>query len=243
MSDSPDSPRAKFVAYYRVSTARQGQSGLGLEAQRSAVIALAASRRAEIVGEYTEVQSGTSTARRSELRKALDQARRDGAVLVVARLDRLARDAAFVLGLREANVEFMACDFPEANRLVVTILAAVAEYEAKLCSERTRAGLAAAKARGVVLGGARPHAADQIKRMHKATRDAARARRKPLVPIVRAAFEFADENASRAAQMLNAGGTPTPSGRGQWHANSVIGFLAHDDAPPTRPPTIREDQP
>ena len=221
----------RWVAYYRVSTDRQGRSGLGLDAQRAAVAASALVHGARIVGEHTEVQSGTigRLTKRHELRKALDQARSEKAILVVARLDRLARDAGFVLGLREAGVEFMACDFPQANRLIVTILAAVAEYEAKICSERTIAGLQAAKARGRQLGGARRHAPGQIKAMHQATSDAARSRRRPLAPLVQAGLDFADGNASKAAVMLNNAGTPTPSGRGRWHSATVISFIRHGD--------------
>lgn len=142
-----------IIAYLRVSTDRQGRSGLGLEAQRQAVKTLAASRNATIVAEFVEVESGRKSAR-PELAKALAAAK--GCTLVVAKLDRLARNVAFISKLMESAVDFIACDMPSANRLVLHIMAAVAEEEARLISQRTKDALAAAKARGKLLGSARP---------------------------------------------------------------------------------------
>jgi hypothetical protein len=144
-----------LVSYLRVSTKKQGQSGLGLEAQRAAVAEYAAREGKKVVAEYVEVESGKKAAR-PELAKALNHCRAAKACLVVAKLDRLARNVAFLSGLMEAGVDFVACDNPTANRLTVHILAAVAEQEAKAISERTRVALAAAKERGVKLGSARP---------------------------------------------------------------------------------------
>jgi DNA invertase Pin-like site-specific DNA recombinase len=144
----------KLVTYTRVSTQRQGQSGLGLEAQDAAIKAYAASVGGEVVGHYTEVESG-KWADRPELAKAVAHAKRAKARLVIAKLDRLAPNVAFVSALMESGVDFVACDNPHANRLTVHILAAVAEDEARRISERTKAALAAAKARGVKLGSAR----------------------------------------------------------------------------------------
>lgn len=155
----------ELVAYYRVSTERQGQSGLGLEAQRAKVAALAAERRAVVVAEFVEVESGRK-ADRPELAAALAEARRRGAAVAVAKLDRLARDAELVLRLsREAAANGMAgflfCDLPDvdattsAGRLILSVMASVAEFESRRISERTREALAAAKARGVKLGGLR----------------------------------------------------------------------------------------
>jgi DNA invertase Pin-like site-specific DNA recombinase len=144
-----------LVAYLRVSTKKQGQSGLGLEAQRTAVADYAAKEGCKVVAEYVEVESGKKAAR-PELAKALNHCRAAKAVLVVAKLDRLARNVAFLSGLMEAGVDFVACDNPTANKFTVHILAAVAEQEAKAISERTRVALAAAKKRGVKLGSARP---------------------------------------------------------------------------------------
>ena len=132
-----------FVAYYRVSTDRQGVSGLGLEAQRRAVADFAAGRGG-ILAEFTEVESGRKNDR-PELRAALAACQRERAILVIAKLDRLARNVAFIAGLMESGVEFVAVDMPQANRLTIHILAAVAEHEREMISQRTRAALQAAK--------------------------------------------------------------------------------------------------
>lgn len=140
----------KFIAYFRVSTDRQGRSGLGLEAQRSTVTGYAAGR-GEILGEFTEIESGRKVDR-PQLEAALELAARHPATLIIARLDRLARNVAFIANLMDSRVDFVACDMPEANRLTLHILAAVAEHERDMISQRTKAALAAAKARGTRLG-------------------------------------------------------------------------------------------
>ena len=145
----------KIVSYVRVSTKNQGSSGLGLEAQRTAVEAYAKQQRAKVLAEYREVETGKRKDR-PELEKALAHCRRSKAVLVVAKLDRLARNVAFTSALMDSGVDFVCCDNPTANRLTIHILAAVAEHEAEAISERTRDALAAAKARGVKLGSDRP---------------------------------------------------------------------------------------
>src|SRR5713101_1321482 len=140
-----------FVAYLRVSTARQGQSGLGLEAQRAAVEAFARQHGGAIVASYVEVETGKRSDR-PELAKALGMARKGKATLLIAKLDRLARNVAFIANLMDSGVDFLACDQPFASRLTLHILAAVAEDEARRISERTKAALQAAKARGRKLG-------------------------------------------------------------------------------------------
>jgi DNA invertase Pin-like site-specific DNA recombinase len=145
----------KLVAYYRVSTERQGQSGLGLEAQVAAVEGYARASGASVLRSYREVESGKRNDR-PELQKALADCKRSRARLVIAKLDRLARNVAFTATLMDGTVDFVACDNPHANRLTIHILAAVAEDEARRISERTRAALAALKARGGRLGAARP---------------------------------------------------------------------------------------
>lgn len=152
----------KFVTYLRVSTERQGQSGLGLEAQRTA-IATYVLGRGEVVAEFVEVESG-KRADRPELARALAEAKRSGAVLLIAKLDRLARNVAFIANLLESGVKVTAADMPEANRFVLHVLAAVAEQEGRVISERTKAALAAAKVRGVKLGWSIPDRAFEQRR-------------------------------------------------------------------------------
>jgi DNA invertase Pin-like site-specific DNA recombinase len=146
---------AGIIAYFRVSTKRQGESGLGLEGQAAAVEAFAKQTGKPIVARYVEVESGRKSDR-PELARALAHARRNKGTLAVAKLDRLARDVEFLARVMNADADFVACDNPAANRLTLHILAAVAEAEAKAISERTIAALAAAKRRGAKLGSARP---------------------------------------------------------------------------------------
>src|SRR6516164_8225373 len=141
----------KFVAYFRVSTDRQGKSGLGLEAQRETVMNYLNGGRWTLVGEFTEVESG-KRADRPELEKALAACKKQKAKLVIATLDRLSRNLAFIATLMESGVEFVAVDNPHANKLTVHILAAVAQHEREMIAQRTKAALAAAKKRGQVLG-------------------------------------------------------------------------------------------
>src|SRR5580693_3236845 len=141
----------EFVSYLRVSTARQGVSGLGLEAQRESVASYLNGGRWTLVREVVEIESGTRNDRPA-IAEALRLCRLHRATLIIAKLDRLARNVHFISSLMEAGVEFVAVDFPQANRLTVHILAAVAEHEASMISARTKAALQAAKARGVQLG-------------------------------------------------------------------------------------------
>ena len=143
--------KGNFVAYYRVSTAKQGESGLGLEAQQKAVRDYLDGGRWSIVAEFTEIESG-SKSDRPELAKAFAACRARRATLVISKLDRLSRDAHFLLGLQKAGVKFVAADMPEANEMVVGIMALVAQAERRMISERTKAALQAAKARGIKLG-------------------------------------------------------------------------------------------
>lgn len=140
------------VAYYRVSTKKQGKSGLGLDAQKQAVHDLVTREGLSLVGEFTEVETGSGKRNRPQLQAALGACQERDAVLLIAKLDRLARNVHFLTGLMESGVRFRACDLPEADSFTVHILAAVAQREAELISQRTRAALAAAKRRGVRLG-------------------------------------------------------------------------------------------
>jgi len=150
--------RCKVIGYYRVSTARQGRSGLGLEGQETAVRAYATKNGCDLLGSYTEVETGTRDAldNRPELLKALAHAKRSKAILVIAKLDRLARSVYVTAELHRSGVEFVATDNPFANRLTIQLLAAVAEDAARKISEHTKAALAAYKARGGRLGASRP---------------------------------------------------------------------------------------
>ncbi|WP_433947481.1 recombinase family protein [Brevundimonas diminuta] len=136
----------KAVAYYRVSTAAQGRSGLGLDAQKSAVDDLARQRGLALLGEFTEVESGKRNTR-PQLTAALNQAKLTGAVLVIAKLDRLSRNAAFLLALRDSGVRFIAADIPDANDLTIGVLAVIAQAEREAISRRTREALAIVKQR------------------------------------------------------------------------------------------------
>lgn len=146
----------KVVAYYRVSTQRQGESGLGLEAQRASVAAYTAAHGLEMLAEYTEVETGKrdSLENRPELRKAIAHAQRSNAVLVVAKLDRLARSVAVTSMLHQSGLEFVCCDYPSANKMTIQLMAVFAEEESRRISIRTKEALAAYKARGGKLGAA-----------------------------------------------------------------------------------------
>lgn len=146
--------KCKLIGYRRVSTQRQGMAGLGMEAQDNAINAHVVATGCVLVATYTEVESGKRSDR-PELARAIAHARRIGATLVIAKLDRLARNVHFLSGLMEAGVAFVACDMPNANNFTLHIMAAVAEQEANMISVRTRAALTVAKARGTVLGGKR----------------------------------------------------------------------------------------
>lgn len=213
----------RFVAYYRVSTDKQGKSGLGLEAQQDAVKTYLNGGAWELVAEVVEVESGKRNDR-PKLAEALALCRLHNATLIIAKLDRLARNVHFVSGLMEAGVDFTACDFPQANRLTVHILAAVAEHEAAMISTRTKAALAAAKARGTKLGGDRGNIKDHTITGAKASvavRTAnADKRVGDLLPVV-AAIKAEGKTSLRAiADELNKRGITTARG-GEWSAVQV----------------------
>lgn len=217
----------KFITYYRVSTARQGQSGLGLDAQKAAVAAYVLGVGGDVVAEFTEVESGKRSDR-PELARALAEAKRLGAVLLIAKLDRLARNVAFIANLLEAGVDVRAADMPEANRFVLHILAAVAEQEGRAISERTRAALAEAKAQGRKLGWAIPSRRDEQRRaartganIGKLNADRFAANVMPLVnELVAGGMSL-----RQVAVTLNERGVPTARG-GKWQAATVRNVLA-----------------
>lgn len=142
----------KYIAYYRVSRKEQGISGLGLSAQRSSVQKYVSSQNGIILNEYTEIETGTNKRERIEIQKAIQMAKSENAVLVIAKLDRLARNVSFVSSLMDAGIEFLAVDMPSANNFTIHIFSALAEQEAKLISSRTRLALAELRKSGVTLG-------------------------------------------------------------------------------------------
>lgn len=142
----------KFVAYYRVSKKEQGISGLGLSAQRSSVLNYVDSQEGIIVEQFTEVETGTNKRERIEIHKAIQLAKNESAILIIAKLDRLARNVNFVSSLMDAGIEFLAVDMPSANNFSIHIFSALAEQEAKLISTRTKQALEELKKKGTVLG-------------------------------------------------------------------------------------------
>jgi DNA invertase Pin-like site-specific DNA recombinase len=220
----------RAVVYYRVSTARQGASGLGLEAQRVAVETLCASRGWSIIAPpFQEVESGKRPDR-PELLKALEQAKLTGARLVIAKLDRLSRDATFLLTLQDSGVRFVAADMPDANDLTVGIMALVARQERQAISRRTKEALAVAKARGVRLGN--PNGAAAFRRAGKGTGAAiaavsanASSRADQLRPVIQRLQAGGVASLGGLAAALNEEGILTPRG-GRWHASSVRNLMA-----------------
>lgn len=218
----------RVAAYYRVSTDGQGRSGLGLEAQRQAVRALCESRGWSIVAEFTEVESGKRNDR-PQLMAALDHARLTGAKLVVAKLDRLSRDAAFTLHLRNSGVDFTCADNPDVNRLTIGLLAVINEDERERISERTKAALAAAKARGQRLGN--PNGAAAIRRAAKGNGAALKAIKAEADDFAEGLRETLDKLREQGANSLaafaaglNSAHIMTPRG-GRWHPSSVRNLL------------------
>ena len=211
----------KFVAYYRVSTDQQGASGLGLEAQRSAVKTYLDGGPWRLVAQHTEVESG-KRADRPELAKALAACRKHKAKLIIAKLDRLSRNLAFIATLMDSGVEFVAVDNPHANKLTIHILAAVAQHEREAISERTKAALAAAKARGKKLGG--PRLAQARKKSLAARSAAADAFAANVRPIIEQIQAGGVSSLRGVAKALNARGVRTARGS-EWTAVQVNNVL------------------
>jgi DNA invertase Pin-like site-specific DNA recombinase len=219
--------KGKFVAYYRVSTERQGRSGLGLDAQKKAVTDYLNGGPWELTSEFTEVESGRRKDR-PQLKTALDLSRRQRATLVIAKLDRLARNVAFVSALLESNVKFIAVDMPEADVTFLQMAAVFGEWEARKISERTKAALAAARARGRQLGWSIP--SRKAEQRAAALRGAAVNRERAhsfaanVVPVVNAIRSAGIHSLSGIADALNARGITTARG-GRWYATTVLNVL------------------
>jgi len=224
-----------FIAYYRVSTAEQGRSGLGIDAQRSTVTKFLDGGDWTLIKEYEEQESGRRNDR-PKLREALDHCKRTGATLVIARLDRLSRNSAFITALQESRTKFVCCDMTEANEFTITIMAALAAVEAKRISTNTKLALAAAKARGVRLGSpegtCNVPAADRVRGASKSAkvRAAAAAERQALV--VGRVLELRAEGLTLTAiaERLMEEHVMPPREGGKWHANSIKRVLDRAEA-------------
>lgn len=219
--------KTKFITYYRVSTTKQGDSGLGLEAQQMAVKKHLAQVGGVELASFTEIETGKNNAR-PKLQEALLRCRQTRATLLVAKFDRLSRNAAFLLTLRDSNMKFVAADMPDANNLTIGLLAVVAEHEREMISKRTKEALAAAKARGKKLGNPRIGPGDDYA-SSMAREQAARLyaeRAEELRPIVEAANTT---NASKLCEYFAMLGIPSPRGKDKWNsaaARRLMKFLA-----------------
>jgi len=207
-----------FIAYYRVSTKGQGQSGLGLDAQKTAVTSYLNGGNWTLLAEYTEVESGRKVKNRPALKQALAACRKHRATLVIAKLDRLGRNVAFISNLMESHVEFVAVDNPHATKFTLHILAAVAEHEAELISQRTIAALEAAKARGVELGQHGKVLAEQNK-------EASTAFIQKLAPTIDALRAEGFTTVRALCAELNRRGIPTYREGKSWHLATVAKVL------------------
>ncbi|SAL75317.1 resolvase [Caballeronia udeis] len=217
----------QFVTYFRVSTQKQGASGLGLEAQSAAVAQYLNGGQWEVVGSFTEIETGKGAdaiAKRPQLRAALALCKKTGARLLIAKLDRLARNVHFVSGLMESRIKFVAVDMPEANDLTIHIMAAFAEHEAKRIGERTKDALRAAKEKGVKLGVAGTR---NIKAGNERRQQAAADFAKALEPVI-AEMRVAGLSMRKMVAELNVRGVKAPQG-GAWsfgQLQRVLGRLA-----------------
>ncbi|WP_157220613.1 recombinase family protein [Flavisphingomonas formosensis] len=228
-------PSGSFISYARVSTARQGQSGLGLDAQREAVSRYLNGGDWKLLAEYVEIESGRKSDR-PQLAAALAHCRATKSTLIVAKLDRLARNAAFLLTLIDSGADVLFCDLPDlpagpVGRFMLTQMAAVAELEAGLISQRTKAALAAAKERGVKLGGYRGEDRSmtvQRARSAEIRGNQARDRAEDVMPMISLARSRGASSLRQIAEFLNEKGVKTARGS-EWQANSVRRILSLND--------------
>jgi DNA invertase Pin-like site-specific DNA recombinase len=225
---TPRNAKLTIIAYLRVSTQKQGQSGLGLEAQKEAIESFARQRGATVKKTFIEIESGKHSDR-PKLNEALYLAKVTRATLCIAKLDRLSRNAAFLLALRDSGVKFIAADMPDANELTVGILAVVAQAEREAISRRTKEALQAAKARGTKLGN--PRGAECIRRAAKGNVDALKAivdnanrHAEDLRPVIDSLRKQGLMSLGSIAQSLNDLEMHTPRG-GLWYKSSVKNLL------------------
>jgi DNA invertase Pin-like site-specific DNA recombinase len=216
-----------FLAYFRVSTDKQGIRGLGMAAQETAVTQFLQRHDGVLIASYIEVESGRKVDR-PELLAALAHAKKERAVLVIAKLDRLARNVAFISQLLESGVELVCCDMPQANRLTLHILAAVAEHEREMISQRTKAALAAAKARGVKLGTPNPNPINA-----RSGRSRKTAAFMDMMRPIAAVLEGQGHSRRAIARLLNERGYKTYAGR-EWKVQQVSNLLNAERYPSPR---------
>ena len=219
----------RFISYHRVSTEKQGRSGLGLEAQKKAVADYLNGGEWELLHEFIEIESGRRKDR-PQLKAALDMCRREKATLVIAKLDRLARNVAFVATLLEGRIKFVCCDMPEADSTMLHIYSAMAEREAIKTSERTIAALAAAKARGKKLGWSIPSRVEEQRNASQlgAAANSSHAQKfaSNVLPIVESIRAAGICSLAAIAGTLNARGVATARG-GRWHPSTVQRLIKH----------------
>lgn len=211
----------KYVAYYRVSKDSQGLHGLGMDAQRESVRNYLNGGRWQLLQEFAEVETGKRN-NRVEMQKALSLCKQAGATLLIARLDRLSRNALFLLSLLDSGVSFKAVDMPEADRFLISILAVVAEKERTMISERTKAALAAAKRRGIRLGTPNPKKA--LKAALEAKQERAKGFVESLAPVVKQIQKAGAVSLREIASALNARGFKSQTGR-EFKAQTVANLL------------------
>jgi DNA invertase Pin-like site-specific DNA recombinase len=227
--------KGKFVAYYRVSTAKQEQSGLGLEAQQQIVMDYLNGGKWALAASFVEIESGKDSTNRPELAKAMHMCRVHGATLIISKLDRLSRDAAWLLGLERQGYDFVIASSPNVNRLTIGVLALVAEQERQDISIRTKAALAAAKARGTKLG----NPANLSRRDVGSVRgNASRARKADaraadLLPVIEDIRGEGNTSLRQIAAGLMARGIKTPRGR-EWTATAVKNLMVRLEQPRAR---------
>lgn len=208
----------KYIAYFRVSTDKQGQSGLGLEAQQAAIAAYAT----DVLATYVEIESGKVDTR-PQLLAALAHCEQSGATLLIAKLDRLSRDAAFLFTLRKSGVQILAADMPSAGMLEFGIRAIFAQHEREQISARTKAALQAAKARGQTLGSPCPHKGAAISAQRKAQRASEYAQ--ALAPTL-AELAARCRSYQEMADALTLKGIATPTGKTRWQKSSAYTVMA-----------------
>ncbi len=214
--------KLRFVSYYRVSTDKQGLDGNGMEAQRQAVSRYLTSLDCELLGSFEEVESGANN-ERPQLQAALALAKARKAILVIAKLDRISRCASFLLQLQDSGVDFVACDMPNADKFTVGILALVAQRERELISQRTRAGLAIAKQRGVTLGN--PNASAALKKAQAVIQDRKKCFAASAITSIREIQSTGISSLNRIADCMNKRGEKTSRG-GRWTATAIKRVLS-----------------